>query len=160
VADVRKIMSSEEIPPYAKRLCTAREQAGRSIEEMAALLDINTASYWDLETHDEEVLMCLSIQQVSLLCRTLNLAPTRLFVEEYREEREAVSAAGLAGKIAAHIEAQQIDLAEFGERAGWDVEALLERPEELMNVDALKHICREIGVNWVAVLSETIHQRS
>jgi hypothetical protein len=125
---------------------------------MAALLDINTASYWDLESHDDDMFMVMSLQQVSLLCRTLNLAPRDLFAEEYREEQDAVSLAGLGTKIKSHIEAQRIELSEFGDRVGWDIEKMLERPEEQFNVDALRDVCGEIGVNWVAVLSETIHQ--
>jgi hypothetical protein len=151
-------MSDRETPPYAQRLHSAREQAGRSGEEMAALLEINTGSYRDLESHDDEVLMVLSIQQVALLCRTLNLAPNQLFAEEYREDQGAISLAGLVAKIKSHIEAQRIELSEFGDRVGWDIEKMLDRPAEQFNVDALRDVCGEIGVNWVAVLAETIHQ--
>ena len=124
---------------------------------MAALLDISTASYWDLESHDEDMFMVTSLQQVLLLCRTLNLAPNQLFAEEYRKEQEAISLAGVVAKIKSHVEAQRIELSEFGDRVGWDIGKMLDRPEERFNVDALRDLCGEIGVNWVAVLSETIH---
>src|SRR5204863_8847532 len=117
-------------------------------------------SYWDLESHDDEVLTCLSVHQLALHCRTLNLAPSQLFAEEYREEQEAVSLAGLGAKIQSHVQAQHMGLSEFGDRVGWDVAKMLERPEERFNIAALRDICSEIGVNWVAVLSDLIHRRS
>jgi len=138
----RAFMSNKEILPYAKRLRTAREEAGKSREQMAALLGIIIESYWDLEAHDNEVLMCLSIHQLVLLCRTLNVPPSRLFAEEHREPREAISLAGLGAKIQSHIKAQQMALSEFGDRVGWDVEKMLDRPEERFNVYALRDVCR------------------
>jgi DNA-binding XRE family transcriptional regulator len=156
-------MENDETPPYAARLRTAREQTGRSIDKMAALLGITREAYWDLESYDDEVLTCISIEQFALLCRTLGIAPRALFAEEYRDEQGTINLEALGLKIKAHIQAEQMDLSEFEERVGWDVATLLERPQELFteryNVDALRDICKEIGVNWVTALSEIACQR-
>jgi DNA-binding XRE family transcriptional regulator len=150
-------MEHDEMPPYAARLRTAREQAGRSLDEMAALLGVTREAYWDLESYDDEVLTCLSLAQVVVLCRTLGLAPRALFAEESGDEPGAITLEALRLKMTAHLQAEQMDLAAFEARVGWEVATWLERPLKLCteryNVDALRDICKEIGVNWVTTLS-------
>lgn len=150
-------MAHNETPPYAARLRTAREQTGRSIDEMAALLGVTREAYWDLESYDDEVLTCLSIAQVAGLCRTLGLAPRAVFAEESRDEPGAITLEVLGLKIQAHLQAEQMDLSAFEARVGWDVATWLERPQEFFTarypVEALRDICQAIGVNWVAALS-------
>jgi transcriptional regulator with XRE-family HTH domain len=156
-------MEHDNTPPYAARLRTAREQTGRSIDTIAALLGMTREAYWDLESYDDEVLTCISIEQFAWLCRTLGIAPRALFAEEYRDEPGTINLEALGLKITAHLQAEQMDLSEFEERVGWDVATLLERPQELFTerytVDALRAICQAIGVNWVTALSEIAGQR-
>jgi DNA-binding XRE family transcriptional regulator len=156
-------MEHEETPPYAARLRTAREQTGRSIDTMAALLGITREAYWDLESSDDEVLTCLSIAQFAVLCRTLGMAPRALFAEEDRDEPGTIHLEALGRKITAHLQAEQMDLSAFEERVGWDVATWLERPQELCTerytVDALRAICQAIGVNWVTALTAIAGQR-
>jgi transcriptional regulator with XRE-family HTH domain len=156
-------MAQDEMPPYAARLRTAREQTGRSIDDMAALLGITREAYWDLESYDDEVLTCLSIEQVAVLCRTLGMAPRTLFAEESSDAQGAINLEVLGLKIKAHLQAEQMDLSAFEERVGWDVATWLERPQECFTtrypVEALRDICQAIGVNWVAALSAIACQR-
>jgi transcriptional regulator with XRE-family HTH domain len=156
-------MEHEDTPPYAARLRTAREQTGRSIDQMAALLGMTREAYWDLESYDDEVLTCISIAQCAWLCRTLGMAPRALFAEESSDEQGTINLDALGLKIKAHLQAEQMDLSAFEERVGWDVATWLERPQEFFtaryNVDALRDICQAIGVNWVAVLSAIACQR-
>ena len=39
----------------AKRVRELRERTGKSIEEMASLLDMSRMSYFDIEFHDDEL---------------------------------------------------------------------------------------------------------
>lgn len=71
-----------EIPNYARRIQSAREIVGKSLEEMAALLDISFASYRDLESFDDEVLSCISLRQVEELCGALRISSLELLSEE------------------------------------------------------------------------------
>lgn len=149
-------MEHDETPPYAARLRTAREQTGRSIDTMAALLGMTRDAYWDLESYDDEVLTCLSIAQVAVLCRTLGLAPRTLFAEESSDEQGAITLEALGLKITTHLQAEQMDLSAFEARVGWEVATWLERRQECFTarfpVEALRDICQAIGVNWVAAL--------
>jgi hypothetical protein len=158
----RQAMSEEEIPPYASRLCAAREQAGKSVGEMAALVDLTYESYCDLERFDDEVFTCISIKQFALLCHALDMSPRAFFSEEQGEGTGLSRWEELARAIRTHLEAQQITLSEFEDRVGWDVSALLEKPDELAtdryNIDSLRDICCELGVNWVSTLSAIVRQ--
>ena len=155
-------MEHDHTPPYAARLRTAREQTGRSIDTMAALLGMTREAYWDLESYDDEVLTCISIAQCAVLCRTLGMAPHTLFAEESSDEPGAINLEVLGLKITAHLQAEQMDLSAFEERVGWDVATWLERPQAFFTarypVDALRDICQAIGVNWVTVLSAIVCQ--
>ena len=42
-------------PDYGKRIREARERSGKSIDEMASLLDLSWESYNDLEMFDDEM---------------------------------------------------------------------------------------------------------
>ena len=155
-------MSEEKIGPYAKRLQSAREQVGKSVEELAALVGINEPSYYDLESYDDEVLTCISIQQFALLCRLLHLSPPDLFAEEFKAEQAEIGLNSLVTRVRSYIETHRITLPEFEDCVGWDLAPFLESPTELVaeryNIDALRDVCKELGLNWVNALTGIISQ--
>lgn len=57
--------------PYLLR--TARERAKKSVEEMAKSLGISVAAYHDLESFDDELIDCISLQQIAILGKLLHL---------------------------------------------------------------------------------------
>jgi len=155
-------MSDNDIPPYAKRLRTAREQIGKSVEEMAALVGLNVPSYYDLESYADEVLSSLSIREFARLCKLLKISPRDLFAEECQTEQDGTVVNSLAAKIRSYMETQEITLAEFEERVGWDVGAFLESPIEIVtdryNLEALIDIGKEVRFNWVSALRGIISE--
>ena len=155
-------MTEKQIVPYAKRLRAAREQKGKSLQEMAALTGISEPSYWDLESFDDEVLSCISIKEFGLLSQLLDLSPRTLFAEECKPEPELIGLSNLIKRIRRYMEFNQKTLSEFEERVGWDVATLIEGPVELVteryNIEGLRRICKEVGVNWVSALTEIIDE--
>jgi transcriptional regulator with XRE-family HTH domain len=155
-------MTENDMPPYAKRLRAAREHVGKTVEEMAALVGLNEPSYWDLESYDDEVLTCLSIQEFARLCKLLTISPQELFAEESKVEQEEIDLGSLAAKVRSYIKSQEIALPEFEGRVGWDMatflEGLVDLVAERYNLEAVMDLSREIGVNWVSALAGIISE--
>ena len=60
-------------PEYGRLLREAREKAGKSVDEMASLLGISRAWYFDLESYDEEITDTLSLRQLLVLSKALGI---------------------------------------------------------------------------------------
>ena len=140
---------------YADKIRQKRLAVGKSEGEMAELIGINLPSYFDLESYDDEVVDCLSLSELSKMYRALNMTHADLFSEEVRGSGNAdhLSFAEFIEKVKSHIEAHGMTVPEFEDKVGWELESLLNDPEEIWerNVQFLKEVCVEVGVNWLWV---------
>jgi DNA-binding XRE family transcriptional regulator len=112
-----------EVPGYAKRIRTAREEAGKSLKEMASLLDISLASYRDLEWYDDEILTCVSLRQVGTLCEAIGI-DSRELLSAGQQSADQVSQRTLQElirHIRDYMRKEQITLEEFEDKAGWEI---------------------------------------
>jgi hypothetical protein len=57
----------------------------------------------------------------------------------------------LCAKINAHLNATGMSIAEFEERVGFEIEPSLKDATKVLdwNVDCLRFVCAEIGVDWL-----------
>lgn len=141
---------------YAFRLRSAREMAKKTIEDAAKSIDISVAAYHDLESFDDEIIDCISLQQVIILSKDLHLNLLEFFSDSQEESQETVSLEKLANKIKEFLITQHITNNEFQELAGWEgKEECLEYPSDFLkyNIAALIDICETVGVNWLSVIS-------
>jgi DNA-binding XRE family transcriptional regulator len=139
---------------YAKRLREARERSGKTIDEMAALLDLSWESYRDLEMHDDEILDSVSLQELVTLSKALGIDLVEFFSDGGAKPDDSVSLDALAGKIKDYIAAHGLTVAEFEEAVGWEVANCLTDPSQFMsfNLDGLMDVTGPLGVDWCAVL--------
>ena len=140
---------------YGAKLLAARNRLHRTPDEMAKLLDIPVAAYYDLEAFDDELTTSLSMRQVAQLFNTLGVEPTTFFETD---PTEALSSDGFVTKINEYLKTRQITIAEFEDQVGWDIDPLLKDPSRLLsyNVDGLRDISSGIGVHWLSVLQGII----
>lgn len=140
---------------YADKIRQKRLAVGKSEREMAELIGINLPSYFDLESYDDEVVDCLSLSQLSKMYRALNMTHADLFSEEVGGSGNAdrLSFAEFIEKVKSHIESHGMTVPEFEDKVGWELESLLNDPEEIWgrNVQFLKDVCVEVGVDWLGV---------
>ena len=141
-------------PEYGRRLREARERSGKTIDEMASLLDVSRESYNDLEVYDDEIILVLSLQELVTLSKALGIDLVEFFSNGGSKPQESVSLDALAGKINEYLTANNVTLAEFEEAVGWEVANCLTEPSEFMNfnLDGLMDVSRPLGVDWRAVL--------
>lgn len=143
---------------YAERLRVAREKSGKSMEEIAALLGMTFESYRDLEDYEDEIMKCISIQELILLCKALKIKPREFFSSESHHQSEPIDFSDLLDNLREYLCIHHMTVSQFENEAGWEIEPLLKNPAELFgeryNVEALKDICDAIGVDWVRALPE------
>jgi transcriptional regulator with XRE-family HTH domain len=142
-------------PPTARRIRAAREKLNLSHDEVAQLIGMSRASYYDLESYDDEAFMAISLRDLLKLGSALRVAARDLVDDDGAQPpAEQVTYEELAAGVRAQIEAEGMDVDTWGTKVGWDVADLLRDPTSVadLNLDGLCDICAAVGVDWRAVL--------
>jgi len=145
----------------AQRIRELRAQSGRSVEDMATLLDITTSSWLDLELHDDEVVTCISLRQVYSLARALAVSPRVLVspssIDESKDDE--ISLDELADLIKSYMNANGLAQEQFEDEAGWYLAGFLANPETALDepVMFLEDVCAPLGVPWIRVVTKGAH---
>ena len=138
----------------ARRLAKVREESGRDIGELAAVLGISYEAYRDLEDFDEEVVDCISFKQLTQLAAAIGL-DLRAFFEA--DGFGQLTFSELAARLKAETGGDTGTLAALEERVGWEFGRHLDRPETFSELPAiaLADIGAAVGVDWRSLLPET-----
>jgi len=136
------------------RLRLAREKLGQSPRETAEMAGINVESYYDLESHSDEVTQVLSIREVMKLCRAVGMSLTELFGWK-QDEHTTLHPAELQTMIKSYIQSKQITLEIFENRVGFCMSAFLSDPNNFYswNFDCLNAVCELVGINCSCLFS-------
>lgn len=139
--------------PYGLRLKRAREAAGKTPEEIASLVGVSVPSYYDWECVEGDINTTGSLGELAEVCRVLGLRVATLFDDAATGE-DSVPPEELCARIRAHLDAKDMSISEFEDRVGFEVASVLVDPLQIMgwNVDCLRFVCAEIGVNWLSAL--------
>jgi len=135
----------------ARRLAEAREESGRKMGELAALLGISFEAYRDLEDFDEEVVDCISFDQLTELAAAIGLDLRAFFDAGGVEE---LTFSELAARLESEAGGDAATLAALEEHVGWELERHLDRPETFAELPAiaLADIGAAVGVDWRSLL--------
>ena len=150
--------SEEQHPKYAERIRELREARGLSIEQAADESGISFSNHLDLESYDDEILMCVSLRELTALGRMLGVDPIGLLAPDPdRKPVVQLSRSELAQAILKFVNDSRQSISAFEEQVGWEVAAALEDSEKILgwNIDCLSDVCAAIGVNWLEALPET-----
>jgi transcriptional regulator with XRE-family HTH domain len=133
----------------ARRIFEARERSGKTIAEMASLLDLSWESYNDLEAYDDEIIQVLSLQEVITLGNALGIDLVEFFSNGAPKPEESISLDALAEKIKEYLTVHHLTVAEFEEAVGWEVTNCLTEPSQFMNfnIDGLIDLTRPLGLD-------------
>ena len=144
-------------PAAAGRIREARLRSGLREVDLAQQLGITIESYWDLESYDDEIFKCLTLKEVSVLGRALNVTPRVLLLgSDESNDHQRVTFTEIVGSLNARLTREEITAEQLGDLIGWDVQPLLNDPGALWAYDvvALHDICRAVGVDWTAALPD------
>lgn len=139
--------------PYSIRLKRAREAVGKSPEQVAFSVGVSAATYYDWEWGEGDISSTASLEELAKLSASLGVSATAIF-EDPPCQGQRVSPDELGRKIRLHLDRTGTTVAEFEDRVGYEIEPALRNSEEVLkwNVDCLRSVCAELGVDWLSAL--------
>jgi transcriptional regulator with XRE-family HTH domain len=139
--------------PYNERLKRARMLSGKSAEDIARSLGMSFPEYDEWESHASELSYVISLSELSKLASVLGISTSAIFEDE-RERGRPILPEDLIAKVKSHLEATEMSVLEFQDRAGWEIGPALQNASAVLgwNVDCLRSVCAETGVNWLDAL--------
>jgi DNA-binding XRE family transcriptional regulator len=142
---------------FRKKLRQAREKKGWSIHEaateVAAALNMSRENYYDIEMHEDDLTYCYSLSEICTICILFDIHPKNLFSTE---NVPPLTIEAVVGKIKDYCVQTGISIEQFEDKAGWRVNSCLSNPKTALdewNWDCLRDVCRELQVDWRAVVS-------
>lgn len=147
------------MPTPREVLIHARIQSGQSIEEISRKAQVPSATYYDLESHEEDVHDAVSLADLRRVCDVLNISLSDLFRRPTATELASTSDfSALAEALSHYLQEHTVTVGEFETMAGWEVAEFLERPNSAWNwtVDYLRDVCNAIGVDWHSFLAAIV----
>jgi hypothetical protein len=131
-------------------------RSGKKPEEIARQVGISLPSYYDLEDCDD-LYNAISLGNIVAISRYLDVQPRVLFTgaEESNKARR-ISQWDLAERIKAYLRQEAMSQAAFEAKVGWELGGFLDQPDVISNwnVDCLRDICRELGLDWLQALPD------
>jgi len=111
-----------------------------------------------VEQHDDELYMCVVLKDILRLTRYFGLTVLDLFAIDRAtvHGRQVDGFESLAAEIREHLRRSGVSLADFEEKAGWRLGDFLANPSAAWkdwNVDCLRDVARELGVDWLSALA-------
>lgn len=128
-----------------------RESSPLSPEQLAAVGELDLASYYDRETYDDELTCNISLDSIARLARALGLKPSAIYGGQ---STGVVSLEQLALLLRERFARSGRSLDDFETELGGGVEGALDDPEEFrtFNVDGLVAVCGAVNIVWYDVL--------
>jgi hypothetical protein len=126
---------------------------------MAERLGISLPAYYDLESFDDELVTCLSLDQVKRLAQVLQVSVAALLGQnaDATADSPAVSMAELMDWIRQRVVREGSSIDAFSDRVGWDITAAMTNPDSGWrdwNIDCLRDVCADMGIEPLRVLSD------
>jgi hypothetical protein len=136
------------------RLKRAREAAGKTPEDLGTFVD-NTDSYYDLENCNGELYRNIGLGELSRLCSDIGIKTRDLF-DDRAELGPTVSPEQLISKVRDYLNNTGMSVEDFENRVGFEIEPSLKDVAKVMdwNIDFLRWLCRELGLNWRLALPD------
>ncbi len=133
---------------YAKRIRTLRERSGKTAAELSQLLDLSGMEYFDLELHDDELTMVISLEQIWRLAAALGVSTHALLFGDAAAPARRIPYAELVERTKRHLASAGLSEAEFGDQVGWVLDDFFEGEQKMLasyNLEFLKALCAALG---------------
>lgn len=133
------------------RIREARERLGLWPGHVADQAGLNDNWYFDVEHFDDEVTSNISLNQLVIIARALNLTPLEILEGPgYPAPSRRLPLAEVAARASQRMAADGLSVEAYSDRVGWEMALVFARPDHIRTytVDALKAICADIGLDW------------
>jgi hypothetical protein len=142
-------------PGLARRIGSAMEEVGLNHAEFAELIGTTRENAYDLTSHDDELVEVYTLGEALRIATVLRLPLRELLAPGCHTGRK-ISFAELATLAGKRIASEDISLAGFENKIGWELLGFLDNPEVAtrLPLPCLRDLCRELDVNMVDVLPD------
>ena len=135
--------------PFSARLKRAREAAGKSPEQMAALVGVSAPTYYDWEWGEGDISSTASLAELRKLSMALGVSTLTIF-DDGPVSGAQISNEELRSRIETHLRVAGLSLEGFEDKVGYAVGSAVASPSAILewNLDMLRLVCKELGVDW------------
>lgn len=145
---------------YADKIKYLREKSCKTEDEVCKELNISSMSLFDLETHQDELLWSLSLSQINMLARLLNVSSLQLFIEDDNNiQIDQLEYNEIVKVIEQFCEVNKQSIEELENEVGWSFDALFESQEKYLDsydVSFLIDLANKININWLSLIPQNI----
>jgi transcriptional regulator with XRE-family HTH domain len=136
-------------PQSALRI--ARERAGLTQEQVATLAGISPAAYWDLELCSDDLTTAVSIRTLARVCQAVAIDLHRLFGVSSCAPEKRITPSRLRKQTIEHLNRTHLSIPALEDKVGFHLSSFLANPDTVWdwNIDCLRSVCEELGVNWI-----------
>jgi transcriptional regulator with XRE-family HTH domain len=147
-------------PSCAARIRAARVEAGLTVDDIAARLELPFAAYDDLERYDDEPFTVASIGVLRTLGEIVGVPVGELLLGPEGRRERTISFAQVSRALHDFLERERQTADQFGDAIGWDLTPMLDDPDNWddQNVELLYLVSQQLQVDWVAVLAHPRNQ--
>jgi hypothetical protein len=133
-----------------------REAAGATPQGIATTVGISVPDYYDLETDEDELYMCIPLAKLRAITRHLGVHARELFVEDSSGSQAPINFDSLAEKAKQQLRTNEVTVSDFEDKVGWQLVDSLADPQAAWgwNVDCLRDVCGALELNWLDALPE------
>jgi transcriptional regulator with XRE-family HTH domain len=139
----------------AKRVRELRERTGKSVEDMASLLDMSPMSYFDIEFHDDELEAVPSLRQVRQLAECLGVSTAELVTGLTTDVNERIRWPDLIARTLDYRRTAGVTADAFEDLVGWKLDDFFASEDAMLDnypVDFLQVLCKELQIPWIHAL--------
>ena len=138
-----------------KRVRELREHTGKSVEDLASLLNMSPMSYFDIEFHDDELESVPSLRQVRQLAECLGVSAAELVTGSAMDVNERIRWRDLVSSTLECRRTVGVTEDAFEDLVGWKLGDFFASEDAMLDnytVDFLKGLCKELQMSWVHAL--------
>jgi transcriptional regulator with XRE-family HTH domain len=114
----------------AQRIRENRIRLALTEAGLAEELGLTIAAYGDLETHQDELATCVTLEQATKLSLLLHV-PLLELLSEHKPPEALPLPTEVANVVSAHINASGVSVESLEESIGWELRAFLEEPSRI-----------------------------
>ena len=138
----------------AAQIRSRRIRAGKSQNEVAQHLGLETVYYEDLEHQDDELISTLTLFQAMELASILDVGVHDLLSDRTRPDRR-IALADLPARINAYVAREGLSIEQLEDELSWELRDFLRSP--LKEADRLpimffQAIAARIGIDWLSLI--------
>ena len=119
---------------------------------------MSVEGYRDLELHDDEVFLALSLRELCALANLLRISARTMLSGDPQVARIGnVSPGDVVATIRHRLATDGSDVHALSEELGWALAGVLQEPDRIWDdwsLEGLRDVCARLGLDWRAMLPD------